>query len=60
MFPRAALMPPWAATVWDRVGKSLVIHLREEQQNDQNFIGVQCEEVCSRHLLTLKQHAQPS
>ena len=25
MFPSAALMPPWAATVWERVGKSLVM-----------------------------------
>lgn len=26
MFPRAALMPPCAATVCERVGKSLVMH----------------------------------
>lgn len=25
MFPRAALIPPCAATVWDRVGKSFVM-----------------------------------
>ena len=24
MLPRAAEMPPWAATVWERVGKTLV------------------------------------
>ena len=28
MFPRAALMPPCAATVCERVGKSLVMHLQ--------------------------------
>lgn len=27
MLPRAALMPPCAATVWERVGNSLVMHL---------------------------------
>jgi hypothetical protein len=27
MLPNAALMPPWAATVWERVGKSLVMQL---------------------------------
>ena len=27
MLPSAALMPPWAATVWERVGNSLVMHL---------------------------------
>ena len=26
MLPRAALMPPCAATVWERVGNSLVMH----------------------------------
>src|SRR3989338_2568451 len=26
MFPSAALMPPWAATVCDRVGNSFVMH----------------------------------
>ncbi len=25
MLPRAALIPPWAATVWERVGNSLVM-----------------------------------
>ena len=25
MFPRAALIPPWAATVWDLVGNNLVM-----------------------------------
>lgn len=30
MLPSAALMPPWAATVWERVGKSLVMHLKWE------------------------------
>lgn len=25
MFPKAALIPPWAATVWDLVGNSFVI-----------------------------------
>lgn len=28
MFPRAALIPPWAATVCDLVGKSFVMHLQ--------------------------------
>ena len=28
MLPSAALMPPWAATVWERVGNSLVRHLQ--------------------------------
>jgi len=31
MFPSAALMPPWAATVCDRVGNSLVMHLRSRK-----------------------------
>ena len=26
MLPSEALIPPWAATVWDRVGKTLVTH----------------------------------
>ncbi len=25
MFERLAAMPPWAATVWERVGKTLVM-----------------------------------
>ena len=29
MLPSAALIPPWAATVWLRVGKTLVIHAVE-------------------------------
>lgn len=29
IFPKAALMPPWAATVWERVGNSLVMHLQQ-------------------------------
>ncbi len=28
MLPSAALMPPWAATVWERVGNSFVRHLQ--------------------------------
>jgi hypothetical protein len=32
MLPRAALMPPWAATVCERVGKSLVMQLHQQQQ----------------------------
>jgi hypothetical protein len=31
MFPRAALIPPWAATVCERVGNSLVMHLHGTQ-----------------------------
>lgn len=26
IFPSAALIPPWAATVWERVGNNLVTH----------------------------------
>jgi len=26
MLPKAALMPPWAATVWDRVGNNFEMH----------------------------------
>ena len=26
IFPRLAAIPPWAATVWERVGKTLVTH----------------------------------
>jgi hypothetical protein len=32
MLPRAALMPPCAATVCERVGNSLVMHLRSKRK----------------------------
>ena len=34
MLPSAALIPPWAATVCDRVGNSLVMHLQPDQHDN--------------------------
>ena len=42
MLPSAALMPPCAATVWLRVGNSLVMHLRQQQRQQ----GSVCWRAC--------------
>ena len=42
MFPKAALIPPWAATVCDLVGKSLEMHavLRPASTNPKAAYGL--------------------
>jgi hypothetical protein len=40
MLPSAALMPPWAATVCERVGNSFVMHLRPGEASLLGLAGV--------------------
>lgn len=39
MLPSAALMPPCAATVWERVGNSFVMHLPRHEYMCQPLLG---------------------
>lgn len=56
MLPSAALMPPCAATVWERVGNSLVMHLRTQKgsQEDRRRVGEP-----TQHTPQLPQQTRP-
>lgn len=59
MLPKAALIPPCAATVCDLVGNSLVMHLCQTTAQQQDSCVKRCEVHDARALCSVNIHGAP-